>query len=78
MRRVFVAGHSGMVGSAICRLLEQDDEYELVIAERNEVVVIRPAHAFITDQKIDEVYLAAAVGASTQTTRTPRSLYMKI
>ena len=30
-RRVFVAGHKGMVGSAISRLLERDNDCELIL-----------------------------------------------
>ena len=35
MKRVFVAGHRGMVGSAIVRQLEQQGDYEIVSRERD-------------------------------------------
>ncbi|MCE1174976.1 MAG: GDP-L-fucose synthase [Propionibacteriales bacterium] len=62
MRRVFVAGHRGMVGSAIVRLLSTDPEVELVTATRSELDLIDQAavRAFFADHHIDEVYLAAA------------------
>ena len=36
-KRVFVAGHRGMVGSAICRQLKQHDDVELVVRTRSEL-----------------------------------------
>ncbi|NIP17292.1 MAG: NAD-dependent epimerase/dehydratase family protein, partial [Xanthomonadales bacterium] len=61
-KRVFVAGHRGMVGSAIVRRLEQDDSIRLVLRTRAEVDLTRQRHVedFLGDEKIDEVYLAAA------------------
>lgn len=61
-RRVFVAGHRGMVGSAICRALSSDPEVELVTATRAEVDLVeqRQVRDFFESEKIDEVYLAAA------------------
>lgn len=62
MRRVFVAGHRGMVGSAIARLLSADPEVELVTATRSELDLIDQAQVrtYFADNAIDEVYLAAA------------------
>jgi GDP-L-fucose synthase len=62
MRRVFVAGHRGMVGSAIARALSGDDRVELVTATRSELdLVDQPSvSAFFANNGIDEVYLAAA------------------
>lgn len=62
MRRVYVAGHRGMVGSAIARLLSTDPEVELVTASRTELDLVDQAQvrAFFADNRIDEVYLAAA------------------
>ena len=36
-KNVFVAGHAGMVGSAICRHLESDNSIKLITASRNEL-----------------------------------------
>ena len=42
--KVFVAGHNGMVGSAIVRKLSLDTSIELVLASRSEVDLL-DAHA---------------------------------
>ena len=60
--RVFVAGHRGMVGSAIVRQLSQRDDVTLVTRSRSELDLLNQAavqHFFATEQ-IDQVYLAAA------------------
>ncbi|GAA4496401.1 GDP-L-fucose synthase [Pseudaeromonas paramecii] len=61
-KRVFVAGHRGMVGSAICRQLAQRQDVELVTRSRRELDLTSQAAvaAFFANQQIDEVYLAAA------------------
>lgn len=62
MRRVFVAGHRGMVGSAIVRLLGQDPEVRVVTAGRDQLDLIEQSQvrAFFAANQVDEVYLAAA------------------
>lgn len=37
MKRVFVAGHKGMVGSAIVRQLSKDSSVEVITKDRNEL-----------------------------------------
>lgn len=61
-KRVFVAGHRGMVGSAICRQLAQRQDVELVTRSRSDLDLTSQAAvaAFFASQQIDEVYLAAA------------------
>lgn len=61
-RRVFVAGHLGMVGQALCRQLALQPEIELVTASRAELDLIdqRAVRNFFRRQQIDEIYLAAA------------------
>lgn len=61
-KKVFVAGHNGMVGSAIYRLLESDPTLELVAASRSELNLLsQDATAdFFEHHKFDEVYMAAA------------------
>ena len=39
---VYVAGHHGMVGSAVCRRLEQETSVEVITATRNEVDLCNP------------------------------------
>ena len=60
--RIFVAGHRGMVGSAICRQLSTQNGVGLVTATRSELDLLNQGavEAFLTEQKVDQVYLAAA------------------
>lgn len=60
--KIFVAGHNGMVGSAICRQLKLDSSVELITINRNELDLINQAEvdSFFSKNNIDEVYLAAA------------------
>jgi len=59
--RIFIAGHKGMVGSALVRLLEKQ-EVELIIKDRTELDLLNQAavQVFFKKEKIDQVYLAAA------------------
>ncbi len=61
-KRVYVAGHRGMVGSAIVRQLEKRDDVELVIRTFEELDLTNQAAVseFFGSTKIDEVYVAAA------------------
>ncbi|QXT64250.1 GDP-L-fucose synthase [Tessaracoccus palaemonis] len=61
-RRVFVAGHRGMVGSAIVRALRARRDVEVLTAGRGDVDLVEQAEvrAFFRDTHIDEVYVAAA------------------
>jgi GDP-L-fucose synthase len=62
MKRIFVAGHNGMVGSAIVRQLETRGDVELVLRSRSELDLLdqHAVIAFFAAENIDEVYLAAA------------------
>jgi GDP-L-fucose synthase len=62
MKRVFVAGHNGMVGSAIVRQLQGQAGVELVLRSRSELDLLdqHAVIAFFAAENIDEVYLAAA------------------
>jgi GDP-L-fucose synthase len=62
MKRIFVAGHNGMVGSAIVRQLETRGDVELVLRSRSELDLLdqHAVVAFFAAENIDEVYLAAA------------------
>lgn len=60
--KVFVAGHKGMVGSAIVRQLEQQEGVEVVVADRQQVDLTNQQQVFdfLQNQQVDQVYLAAA------------------
>ena len=62
MKKVFVAGHNGMVGSAIVRQLANDNTIEIVTRTRKELDLTNQSavQQFFSEQKIDQVYLAAA------------------
>lgn len=59
---VFVAGHGGMVGSAIVRRLQALGYANIVTATRAELDLTNQAavNAFFASRQIDQVYLAAA------------------
>lgn len=60
--KVYVAGHKGMVGSAIVRNLSVRDDVEIITADRNELDLLdtNRVNEFFRKNKIDQVYLAAA------------------
>lgn len=62
MKRVYVAGHRGMVGSAIVRQLQARGGCELVLRARSELDLTSQLAVaeFFKSEQIDEVYLAAA------------------
>jgi GDP-L-fucose synthase len=59
--KIFVAGHKGMVGSAIVRLLKGQD-VEIISKDRAELDLLNQGSVqkFFELKKIDQVYLAAA------------------
>lgn len=59
---VFVAGHKGMVGSAIVRQLEELGGYNIVTRTRDELNLLSQVDVtnFFQENDIDQVYLAAA------------------
>ena len=59
---VFVAGHRGMVGSAICRALAERGGYRILTAERSQLDLTQQAdvRSFFRQNAIDQVYLVAA------------------
>jgi len=62
LQRIFVAGHRGMVGSAIVRRLQSLGYQNIITAPRESVDLIDAASVqrFFAEQRIDQVYLAAA------------------
>ena len=61
-KRIFVAGHNGMVGSAIVRQLKKDENIEIVVRSHKDLELTnqQAVSEFFTNEKIDQVYLAAA------------------
>ena len=59
--KIFIAGHKGMVGSAILRLLN-DQDVEIITKDRTELNLLNQVSVqnFFENEKIDQVYLAAA------------------
>ena len=77
-KRVWVAGHSGMAGSAIARRLEREN-CQLVTVTRADLDLLNQSdvHTWIADNKIDAVFLAAAKvgGILANSTRPAEFLY---
>jgi GDP-L-fucose synthase len=63
-QRIYVAGHRGMVGAAICRRLEQAGVRDLITRTHAELDLTDQAavNRFFAAEKPDQVYLAAAKG----------------
>ena len=61
-RKIFVAGHRGMVGSAICRQLLKESNTTILSASRNELDLLSQGAVqdFLAKEKPDTVILAAA------------------
>ena len=61
-RKVFVAGHRGMVGSAICRALQSEDVDSLLTAPRSELDLTRQQDVsdWFSQHQPQVVFLAAA------------------
>jgi GDP-L-fucose synthase len=62
MKRVFIAGHSGMVGSAIERHLKAKYDVDIITRTRSKLDLCNQVqvNAFFKNENIDQVYLAAA------------------
>ncbi len=60
--KIYIAGHRGMVGSAIVRALQSHGHNNLVTRTHDELDLTNQAavNAFFADEKPDQVYLAAA------------------
>jgi len=60
--RIYIAGHRGMVGSAIIRQLQNEVDVEIITRTHAELDLTNQAevNAFFAEESIDQVYLAAA------------------
>ena len=59
--KIFIAGHKGMVGSALVRILKNQDA-DLILKERKELNLLcqNEVKNFFEKEKIDQIYLSAA------------------
>ena len=59
-KTVFVAGHNGMVGSSLVRLLKEED-CKIIVEDRKRLDLLNQSQVseFFRKNKINEVYLAA-------------------
>jgi GDP-L-fucose synthase len=77
--RIFVAGHRGLVGSAICRKLQDSGFPNLIVRTRSELDLCDPAavRCFFGTEKPEYVFLAAAKvgGILANSTRPAEFLY---
>lgn len=62
MKKIYVAGHSGLVGSAIVRALQRQGETNIITRMSSELDLTNPVavESFFQTEKPDQVYLAAA------------------
>ena len=62
MKKIFVAGHKGMVGSAICRELARHSDLDVITRNRNELDLCNQSAVqdFMKSVKPDEIIIAAA------------------
>ncbi|HEY0759556.1 MAG TPA: GDP-L-fucose synthase [Acidisarcina sp.] len=60
--RIYIAGHRGLVGSAICRSLRRSGHTNLLLRTRSELDLTREddVSAFFSEQRPEYVFLAAA------------------
>src|SRR5258708_22005046 len=60
--KIYVAGHRGLVGSAICRRLEREGYTNLVLRTRSELDLRHPlaGDEFFARERPEYVFLAAA------------------
>ena len=77
-RRVWVAGHRGLAGSAIVRRLDREPIGELITANSSEVDLTRQdeTHAFVVDARPDVAILAAARVGGIQANRTAQGAFL--
>jgi len=62
VKKVFIAGHKGMVGAALLRQLRTQPDVQIIVTERQQLDLTEQAavQSFMAEHQPDEVYLAAA------------------
>ena len=75
---IFVAGHRGMVGSALVRRLEAGGYTRILTRSRAELDLCdqRAVHAFLADARPDYVFVAAAKVGGIQANNTQRAEFL--
>jgi GDP-L-fucose synthase len=73
--KIYVAGHCGMVGSALVRRLEQAGYTNILTRTREELDLLNQAatHAFLAQEKPDFIFMAAAIVGGIQANNTLRA-----
>ncbi len=76
--RIYVAGHRGMVGSAIVRRLEQAGYTAILTRTRAELDLLdqRAVHAYLSAEKPDYLFIAAARVGGIQANNTYRADFL--
>lgn len=61
-KRIFIAGHKGMVGSALTRQLKKNKDNDIITASRADLDLCNQQQvaAFFAETPLDEIYLGAA------------------
>jgi GDP-L-fucose synthase len=77
-KRVWIAGHRGMVGSAVVRRVEQEPIGELITASSQELDLRQqePTHRFVMDTRPDVLILAAARVGGIHANRTAQGAFL--
>ena len=60
--RIFIAGHKGMVGSSLVKLLQKDKNVKIILKDKKKLNLINQSsvYNFFKSEKIDQIYIAAA------------------
>jgi GDP-L-fucose synthase len=76
--KIYVAGHNGMVGSALVRRLNQLGYHNIVVANRNQLDLINQygVYQFIGKERPDYVFLAAAKVGGINDNNTKKADYI--
>jgi len=61
-KSIFIAGHNGMVGSALLRQLSRDKNNKIITASRKDLDLCdqQPVASFFASTPLDEIYMSAA------------------
>ena len=74
MKKVFIAGHNGLVGSALLRALRHVPEVRVITAKKDELNLLNQSEVFdyFCKNKMDQIFLCAAkVGGIEANTKYP-------